>query len=131
MQSVGNEVDPKPGPLETSRADQQVFESDVDSTSCLLAFNPPSKLCDFHRDWMYNHVVAEFFSKGSPSLAVHVAFGPVDPVSRLDDGYQLQLPSAHVSQERRDVGRGGFFLRDVDDVFSHRLLFRYNPAGVL
>ena len=76
--------------VQCRRTDQQVFEGDVDTTSCLFALEAASKLRDFYGHWMHHHVTAEFFAKGPPPLAVSIAFGPVDAVGQFDDGHNRE-----------------------------------------
>jgi hypothetical protein len=66
--------------VQCCRADQQVFEGDVDSMSRLFALDATSKLRDFHGHWKHHHVAAEFFAKGLPLLAIRCALGPVNTV---------------------------------------------------
>jgi hypothetical protein len=43
--------------------------------------------------------------------------------------YDDFCPCAHVGQERFDVGRGGFFFREVNDVLGHEAIIHRDTEG--
>ena len=66
--------------MQRCRANEQILESNRNTTRGLFTLDATGKLRDFHVHRVHHRVTPEFLAKGSPPLAVSIAFGPVDAV---------------------------------------------------
>ena len=73
--------------VQSGCTNQQVFECDAYTASSLLALDLTRELGDFEGHWMNDQVSAQFLSKFPSTLAISIALGAVDAMSKFNDGY--------------------------------------------
>lgn len=71
--------------IEGRGPDNEVFDSDGDPSSCLLALDAPGKLGNPKRDRVHDHVTGQLVGEGFAACPVGVRLGAVDAVRQLDN----------------------------------------------
>lgn len=71
--------------MQGSSADQQVRQSQVNTLSRLLTFDPSGKPRNFKGNWIYHKSMEQLFDKGVTALSISFTFRSVDSVCKLRD----------------------------------------------
>lgn len=66
--------------------DEQVFEGDDVSNSCLFALNTSSQPSDLYRNWMNDQTLKDSLYKKSPLFLICLRPGSIDTVGKLHNG---------------------------------------------